>query len=328
MFRLSIVITNYNYEEFVGNSIASALSVQWEALEIVVVDDGSTDNSRDVIRGFGDRVTAIFQPNGTQRVACNTGYARSTGDVVMFLDADDMLEPSIATEIAKVWRPGISKIQFQVARMDGAGHLTGSVSPVYDPLPTPDLIRHWSRTTTAYPSPPGSGNAYSRTFLDRIFPIGDACGAAGDSACIAAAPLFGDVVTIAKPLVRYRIHSRNDSNVQQDDRTFSREVDRAIRRFRYQQELGQGLGLVLPDETIFRSLHLLQHRAASLRLTPTLHPLAGDGRGRALGDTLRALAGFSAMSVRRRSILAAWLVLTLTAPLPLSRKLVALKFRR
>lgn len=327
-FGLSIIITNYNYARFLGDAIRSALNVQWNKVEVIVVDDGSTDESRSVIQEFSEKVKYIYQRNSGQRAACNTGYAKATGDIIIFLDADDMLEPSVAVEIARVWRSGISKVQFQLARMDETGQKTGSISPIYDPLPTPDLIREWSLTTSAYPSPPGSGNAYARSFLDRIFPIGEACGSSGDSACIAAAPLLGDVITIPKPLARYRLHSSNDSNVHQDERSFGREVSRAMLRFSYQQKIGKDLGLMLPDETLFRSLHLLQHRAASLRLTPALHPLAGDSRWRATRDTLQALVSFGAMSLKRRSILAAWLLLTLSMPLPVARRLVALKFRR
>lgn len=328
MFKLSVVVTNYNYEHFISDAIDSALAVEWPDVEVIVVDDGSTDGSRRAIEAYGARVIAVFQANQTQRVAYNAGYARSTGEVVIFLDSDDMLKPSVATEIAKVWHPGVSKVQLQMARVDEAGRSMGSVFPAYEPLPTPELIRQWVRETASYPTPPGSGNAYSRAFLEQIFPIGDQCGTFGDSACIAAAPLFGDVATVPSPLVLYRIHSRNDSNARQNDRVFSREVNRAMLRYRYQQELGKQTGVVLPDENLFKSLHLLLHRAASLRLTPSLHPLTGDGRGRALRDTLGTLKGYSAMSLKRRAILGVWLFLTLTVPLPFARKLIALKFGR
>ena len=83
--RLSVIIPNYNYSAFIGDAIRSALSLKWENKEIIVVDDGSTDNSRSVIEGFGNSVKAIFQSNQGQVSACNTGYAACTGDLIIFL---------------------------------------------------------------------------------------------------------------------------------------------------------------------------------------------------------------------------------------------------
>src|ERR1700735_1672544 len=99
LMRFSIIIPNYNYGPFVGNAIQSALDVDWPNVEVIVVDDGSTENSRAVIEAFGTRITAIFQANSTHRVACNMGFAQSTGDAIIFLDSDDMLLPSVATEV-------------------------------------------------------------------------------------------------------------------------------------------------------------------------------------------------------------------------------------
>jgi GT2 family glycosyltransferase len=72
MRRLSVVIPNYNYGRFIGSAIGSALALEWQDIEVIVVDDGSTDDSRSAIRGFGSRITAIFQENSakTRRYAC------------------------------------------------------------------------------------------------------------------------------------------------------------------------------------------------------------------------------------------------------------------
>lgn len=92
---VSVIIPNYNYEDFVGAAIESALGVDWPDIEVIVVDDGSTDHSRAVIERYPDRIRAIFlQKNAGRVVACNLGFARSRGEVVMFLDSDDMLHPS------------------------------------------------------------------------------------------------------------------------------------------------------------------------------------------------------------------------------------------
>jgi len=321
MRRLSLVIPNYNYEKFVGSAIRSALAVDWPDLEVIVVDDGSTDDSRSVIRSFGERITAIFQENSGPRVACNAGFAASSGDVVIFLDSDDELDPSIAREIAAVWHPGISKVQVQMQRIDSQGREVGGVFPEYRRVPTAEQIRHWMATTTAYPTPPGSGNAYARSFLDRLFPLDGQCGDATDSACLAAAPFLGDVVTIAKPLGRYRWHGDNRSNVVGDHRRLSALIQRALQRYRFAQQLS---GLPAGDSLapLFRSRHLLQMRVAEWRVLSGRPSLPTDGRWRMLRDSVANVVAPGPEPVWRRVVVAGWCLTTLTAPGPVGRWLV------
>lgn len=88
--RVSVVITNYNYGEYVSEAIESALP---QADEVIVVDDGSTDESAAAISQFGDRVRAIQQPNRGVAAARNAGIAATTADYIVCLDADDRLDP-------------------------------------------------------------------------------------------------------------------------------------------------------------------------------------------------------------------------------------------
>src|SRR5689334_13928789 len=98
--QVSIVIDNYNTARFVGEAIESALGQTRPDVEVVVVDDGSTDGSRDVIAGFEGRVRVVLQENRGQAGAVNTGYAAVSGDVVLFLDGDDVLLPGAAAAAA------------------------------------------------------------------------------------------------------------------------------------------------------------------------------------------------------------------------------------
>ena len=323
---ISIVIPNYNYGEFIGHAIDSALDLDWPAVEIIVVDDGSTDNSRSVIQAYGKQVTALFQPNAGQRSACNVGFAQARGEVVMFLDSDDTLEPSLVKELAAVWRPEISKVQFQMRVIDASGRWTGSVLPQYGVIPEPDDIRHWALATGAYPTPPGSGNAYARTFLEKIFPLRGQ-DPASDSYCLAAAPFLGDVVTIAKPLVSYRVHGRNNGAMTNlDIARFGREVALARVRFEYAQNIATSVGIDLPEAAFHRSLPVLAYRLASLCLAPERHPIEGDSIPRVLGYIMQAALISQGVALPARMAFAIWGSLVAVSPSSMRKRLVLWRF--
>lgn len=89
--RVSAVITAYNSEAFVAEAIASALRQSVPVEEILIVDDGSTDRTREVVAGFDDeRVHYLFQENSGAGAARNRGIRQATGEFVAFLDADDI----------------------------------------------------------------------------------------------------------------------------------------------------------------------------------------------------------------------------------------------
>lgn len=90
---VSVIIPNYNHAQFVGDAINSVLIQGYKNIEIIVVDDGSTDNSRDVIEQFGNQVKYIYQENAGLSAARNTGIRASKGVFIGVLDADDMYEP-------------------------------------------------------------------------------------------------------------------------------------------------------------------------------------------------------------------------------------------
>ncbi len=89
--KFSILLNNYNYGRFLGAAIESALGQTHADFELIIVDDGSTDDSRSVIERYKDsRIVPILKENGGQASAFKAGFARATGDYVAFLDADDL----------------------------------------------------------------------------------------------------------------------------------------------------------------------------------------------------------------------------------------------
>jgi len=76
---VSIIINNYNYARFLRDAIDSALNQTYDRTETIVVDDGSTDNSREIIAGYGDRIIPVLKENGGQNSAFDAGFAASAG---------------------------------------------------------------------------------------------------------------------------------------------------------------------------------------------------------------------------------------------------------
>jgi len=88
--RISCVIPSYNRADLIGETLRSVLGQTRAPHEVIVVDDGSTDGSADVIAGFGKAVTLIRQTNSGAGPARNAGFAASTGDIIHFMDSDDI----------------------------------------------------------------------------------------------------------------------------------------------------------------------------------------------------------------------------------------------
>ncbi len=324
---ISVIIANHNYDAYLGAAIDSALALDWPAVEVIVIDDGSTDRSREVIAGYGTRITAILQENSGQLVACNKGFAISRGEIVIFLDSDDLLHPALARELVAVWTPQTSKVQVQMRTIDAAGNPTGAYFPQYQIVPTADDIRAWYAATAGYPTPPGSGNAYARRFLERIFPLTDTAGSANDTYCLAAAPLLGDVLTIAQPLVSYRVHGRNQGALSRlDVHQFERQTKRARQREAYAQRLAASVGFPLATDAIDRSLHYLCYRVGSLKLAPDRHPVPGDSVRRVLADVFAALSVPQGVTLEGRLTILAWAWMVCLAPRALAARLVLWRF--
>lgn len=90
---ISVIIPTYNYGHFLSAAINSVLAQTYAATEIIIVDDGSTDNTKDIVRSFGNDVVYLRQENSGLSAARNTGIVESKCDLIAFLDADDLWHP-------------------------------------------------------------------------------------------------------------------------------------------------------------------------------------------------------------------------------------------
>lgn len=121
--RISIIISSYNYGRFLGEAIESALAQTLSPIEVIVVDDGSTDDSREVARRYPVRL--IEQANAGVSAARNRGAREAKGDHLVFLDADDILEPDYLARCWEALRTAPPDVAYAYTQMRYFGELTG-----------------------------------------------------------------------------------------------------------------------------------------------------------------------------------------------------------
>jgi glycosyltransferase involved in cell wall biosynthesis len=325
---VSIVVNNYNYEHFVGKAIESALQQTYPQVEVVVVDDGSTDGSRRVINRYRDRVVTVEQVNGGQAAALNAGFAACRGDLVIFLDADDELHSKAAERVVQHLRPGVAKLHFRLDAVDRHGAPLGFTNPpASKPLPAGPVVQSLLRTG-GYTTPVMSGNAFPRRVLERILPMPEAeWRISADGYLVTAAPFYGTVAAIEEPLGFYRIHGANAwAPDVVDGAQLSRFVQHGLAKYALVTELATANGLSAARHLDMNDHNHLRHRVASLRLDPRSHPVADDRRWRLAWRGIVQTVFHSDLDAGRRLIFAVWFATVSFAPRPVARRAILLLF--
>jgi hypothetical protein len=323
---ITIIIKSYNYEQYLRDAIQSVLAQSLPPSEIIVVDDGSTDGSRNIIAEFQHRVTVILREHQGETNVVNAAFAASRGQIIMYLDADDALNPSACEELVAAWRPDCVKVQFALEIMDADGSLTGAIEPIFPPDYGAAAVRRSFAATNTYIWPPTSGNAYARWFLDQILPLAPShFPRAVDGILSTIAPLFGEICTVGKPLGRYRIHGGNmwalsNFSVKRIDEYLAqrqREID-------HLRSVAREKGVSLSDSNpLDHSLAFLRYRLASAKLGPR-RSRQGAGPLRICLRARRCLADLN-LPRRQRTLELLWFVVVALSFRPLARPLIELR---
>lgn len=100
--KITALIPAYNVEEYIRRSIDSALNQTFKPFEIIVIDDGSTDGTRNIVESYGDKVTYVYKKNGGSSSARNLGIELAKGEWIAFLDSDDQWEKIHLENFVKV----------------------------------------------------------------------------------------------------------------------------------------------------------------------------------------------------------------------------------
>lgn len=325
--KVSIVITCYNYANYVGLAIESALTQTYPYVEVVVIDDGSTDGSDAVIRQYEGRITAIHQVNQGMIAAFNRGYQETTGDLVQFLDADDLASNTAVADCVEAWKPGCAKIQYDLNVIDATGASLGrrfcNFTAGYDSA----WVRACFARTGTYRWPVTSGNLYSRVFLDALMPL--TVIHAPDGVFNTVAPIYGEVITIPKPLGSYRLHGANSwASNGNDIARLPERIELRLTEFQALKAHASKQAVQLaPGNPLDHELTFVNYRLMCVRLGQTYTGSAADTPA-SLWKHGMAFLRTECMPMRVKLAHAAWLGVISVAPGPLAKFLITLRFNR
>jgi len=208
MRTVSVVINNYNYARFLRQAIDSALAQSYAA-EVVVVDDGSSDDSVQVIQSYGDKIRPVLKTNGGQGSAFNAGFAAARGDIIVLLDSDDYFSPVAVEHLVSAWKEDTAILYHRLRVVDASGREIGVNPPARDSLEAgdqaPALLQHGG-----FCYPPTSGQVYSRSLLSQILPMPERewmlC---ADTYLAITAAFRAKVSVMDETLAYYRMHDAN-----------------------------------------------------------------------------------------------------------------------
>jgi glycosyltransferase involved in cell wall biosynthesis len=244
---VSIIINNYNYDRFLAEAIDSALDQTYPFVEVIVVDDGSTDNSRNIIASYGNRIIPVLKSNGGQASSLNEGFKASKGEIIFFLDSDDLFYPEKIDKIVNYFIENnlvdltvIFNNLFEAIDKDGFSMGNKMVSDIFalqdyewkllskfipdfhsysffekemNYVSHPDQVYEFARRYRYIPfiGMPTSSISISRAMAEKLFPLPiEGSRVSADELIVKAASLIGEVYSTNITLTKYRFHGNNN----------------------------------------------------------------------------------------------------------------------
>ncbi|MBW4596873.1 MAG: glycosyltransferase family 2 protein [Brasilonema angustatum HA4187-MV1] len=211
---VSVIVPNYNYAKYIGETLESALRQTYPHFEVIVCDDGSTDNSCDIIANFvrkDSRIKLVCKQNGGVATALNAAYQESKGEIICVLDADDIWLDNKLQRVVEAFKsqPKFGFVIHNVIQIDGQGNLINS---------TPMLKQLASGWMASYALenggwvdniPPASALSVRREVGELIFPLNEEFKRNADSIIFRLAPCITEIGSVPEVLSQFRLHGAN-----------------------------------------------------------------------------------------------------------------------
>lgn len=267
--KTSVLIDNYNNGPFLRSCVDSVLAQTQPADEVIVYDDGSTDDSLAILRSYGDRITLIAgartgaSSRAAQAHAIAEAFRHSSGDLIFLLDGDDRFQSRKIEVYAAAFaqQPEVALVQAPLEQIDAQDRPFGSN---YQAMKhRGDYLADTYRLHDVDFYYPTSGLAFSRRFLAAVLPLdfSDGIELPIDTRLGIIAPLFGRILTLDQPLSDWRRHARSYT-VQTQPRTA--QLNETLKRTRVFNQFCRARG--------FRPIHVWRNKRFYLQLLRAATP--------------------------------------------------------
>jgi glycosyltransferase involved in cell wall biosynthesis len=316
---VSIIIRNFNYGCYIRDALDSALAQTYSAVEVIVVDDGSTDNSREILLDYQSRCRIVLQQNGGEGAAVNLGFRHARGSIILYLDADDVLFPETVSKVVAVWAPSVARVHFRGWIMSADGRLFGAAVPSFE-VPSLSLEEQLEQFGQVV-SGSQSCNAYAAWALRRILPLAaHEWMRAPDTYLNALTTAQGQTRLIQSPLVAVRRHACNLSLC--NSQSIGHRDDIVLVHPRQNQAVRRLIGehRWAKIRLYYPTYHWL-NRILCFRLNPN-HPFAGDRLTSLMAAAAHAIARRPHTRISRRIFLFCGMLFMASMPRAALRRLL------
>jgi len=278
---VSVIIDTYNLGHFVEEAVESVLGQEYpqDEMETIVVDDGSTDDTAERVKKYGNRINYIFKTNGGQASALNVGFENSRGEIIFLLDADDYFHPKKLQTVCKIYHRYDPSSVFNNLIIIGEegnsrkGSQDGSALYFLERLDNSiSVLSLNEKVKPPFCPSPTSGQSYKRKMFERMFPIPDVLVVSADLYLYAFSLMNDCIYYLHQPLTYYRKHRQAHTHLL--TKNLKRlELDIRLRKFvvdllKNDNPNGRAFPLiqVIEKETHWQSLYFEKKRGRLLEM--------------------------------------------------------------